>query len=105
MATDTWMEGYAQDCIRLARLTPDPEIRDELMKLAAQWTAAATGGKQRQTRTQIRRQSTPATSVDTPRSRHVAGAKKRVREPTARLQRKSAPSGDGCASGSAPNKR
>ena len=46
MARDTGMEGYAQDCIRLARLTPDPEIRDALMKLAAQWTAAAIGSKQ-----------------------------------------------------------
>ena len=109
MARNRWMEGYAQDCIRLARLAPDPEIRDELIKMAGQWMAAATGSKQRQTRTQTRRQSTPATSVDTPRSRHVAGAKKRFREPTGRFQRQNAPSGDGRASangtGSAPNRR
>jgi hypothetical protein len=88
----------AQDCIRLAHLTPDPEIRDQLMKMAGQWMAAATGGKQRQTRIQTRHQSTPATFVDTPRSRLVAGAKQRLRQPTGRLQRKSASSGDGRAS-------
>ena len=98
MARNRWMEVYAQDCVRLARLAPDPEIRDELMKMAGQWMAAATGSKQQQTSTQIRGQSTPATSVDTPRSRHVAGAKKRLRESAARLQRQNAPSGDGRAS-------
>jgi hypothetical protein len=77
MARDKWMEGYAQDCIRLARLTPDAGIQEELVKMAGQWMAAARGSKQRQTTSQIRHQSTPATSVDTPRSRHVAGAKKR----------------------------
>ena len=51
MARNRWMEGYAQDCIRLASLAPDPEIRDELMKMAGQWMAAATGSKRRQTRT------------------------------------------------------
>jgi hypothetical protein len=102
------MEGYAQDCIRLARLASDPEIRDELVKMAGQWMAAATGSKQHQT---TRHQSTPATFLDTPRSRHVAGvgAKKRLRALTGRLQRQNAPSGDGCAPAkgtrSAPNRR
>jgi hypothetical protein len=89
------MEGYAQDCIRLARLAPDPEIRDELVKMAGQWMAAATGSKQRQTRNQTRRQTAPATSADTPRSHHVAGggAKKRLRALTGRLHRQNPPSG------------
>jgi hypothetical protein len=93
MARDRWMEGYAQDCIRLARLTPDVGIQEELVKMAGQWMAAAAGSKQRQTTSQIRHQSTPATSVDTPRSRHVAGAKKRFREPSGRLQPQNAPGG------------
>jgi hypothetical protein len=91
MARDRRMEGYAQDCIRLASLTPDVGMQEELVKMAGQWMAAAAGGKQGQT-SQISHKSTPATSVDTRGS--GAGAKKRLGDPSGRLSRRKAPSGD-----------
>ena len=33
-AVDKEMEGYARDCVRLAGMTDDPEIREALMKMA-----------------------------------------------------------------------
>jgi hypothetical protein len=87
------MEEYAQDCIRLASLTSDAGMKEELVKMAGQWMAAASDSKQRQTPGQISHKSTAATSVDTRGSRH-AGAKKRFGAPSGRLSRRNAPSGD-----------
>jgi hypothetical protein len=71
MATDKSMAGYARDCIRLAGLTSDPEIREQLLKMAGQWTEAASGNKQQQAATQAP-QASANISV---RSRsHVAGS-------------------------------
>jgi hypothetical protein len=43
MTTGKEMEGYARECVRLARLTDDPEIRDQLMQMARDWMADAMG--------------------------------------------------------------
>jgi hypothetical protein len=37
------MRRYARDCVRLAQLTEDQEIREQLMKMAREWMAAAMG--------------------------------------------------------------
>ena len=41
MAIDRECVDYACECIRLARLTDDPEIRDRLMDMARSWLAVA----------------------------------------------------------------
>ena len=41
MATDQECVAYARECVRLAELTDEPEIRDQLFALAREWTAAA----------------------------------------------------------------
>ena len=32
---------YARECVRLANLTTDPEIRDSLVQIAREWIAVA----------------------------------------------------------------
>jgi hypothetical protein len=41
MATDQERVAYARECVRLAELTDEPEIRDQLFALAREWMAAA----------------------------------------------------------------
>ena len=41
MATDRECVDYAHECTRLAGLTDEPEIRDQLFALAREWMAAA----------------------------------------------------------------
>ena len=41
MATDQECAAYARECVRLAELTDEPEIRDQLFALAREWMAAA----------------------------------------------------------------
>jgi hypothetical protein len=41
MAADRECVDYAHECMRLAGLTDEPEIRDQLCALARQWMAAA----------------------------------------------------------------
>ena len=41
MATDEECMAYARECVRLAGLTDEPEIRDQLFALAREWMAAA----------------------------------------------------------------
>ena len=38
---DKEVEGYARDCVWLAELTDDPEIREQLFQMAREWIAAA----------------------------------------------------------------
>ena len=33
--------GYARECVRLAGLTKDPELRDQLLNMAREWMATA----------------------------------------------------------------
>ena len=33
--------GYARECVRLAGLTQDPELRDQLLNMAREWMATA----------------------------------------------------------------
>jgi hypothetical protein len=40
MTIDHECEGYARECVRLANLTSDPNIRDQLMQIAREWMAA-----------------------------------------------------------------
>lgn len=37
MPTDKEMEGYARECVKLASLTNDPKIREQLMRMARDW--------------------------------------------------------------------
>jgi Mn-containing catalase len=37
MTNDTEAEGYARECVRLAHLTPDPLIREQLFQMARDW--------------------------------------------------------------------
>jgi hypothetical protein len=41
MTSDKECAAYARDCVRLADLTTDEEIRAQLLKLAGYWTEAA----------------------------------------------------------------
>jgi hypothetical protein len=41
MPSETEFEGYARECVRLARLTGDPHIREQLFQMAREWMAAA----------------------------------------------------------------
>jgi hypothetical protein len=41
MVTDNECVDYARECVRLAGLTTDSQIRDQLLKMARQWMAAA----------------------------------------------------------------
>jgi len=41
MTSDKECAAYARDCVRLADLVTDKEIRAELLKLASYWTEAA----------------------------------------------------------------
>jgi NADH:ubiquinone oxidoreductase subunit D len=50
--TDEECVGYARECVRLAELTTDSNIRDQLLKMAREWMATAmheapTGSKDR----------------------------------------------------------
>jgi hypothetical protein len=38
---DKEMEGYARDCVRLAGLAQDHELREQLLQMARHWMAAA----------------------------------------------------------------
>jgi hypothetical protein len=38
-ASDKNCDGYARECVRLANLTSDPNIRDQLMQMAREWMA------------------------------------------------------------------
>jgi hypothetical protein len=33
--------GYARECVRLAGLTSDPELQDQLLNMAREWMATA----------------------------------------------------------------
>ena len=41
MRTDEECVEYARDCVRLAGLTEDQEIRDQLLNMAREWMGAA----------------------------------------------------------------
>ena len=41
MVTDEESVDYARECVRLAGLTADQEIRDQLLNMAREWMAAA----------------------------------------------------------------
>ena len=41
MANDKECEGYAHECVRLAGLTDDHEIREQLFQMAREWMAQA----------------------------------------------------------------
>ena len=41
MATDQECLDYARQCVRLAELTRDSELRDHLLTLAREWMATA----------------------------------------------------------------
>ena len=41
MVTDEECVDYARECVRLAGLTADQEIRDQLLNMAREWMAAA----------------------------------------------------------------
>ena len=41
MVTDEECVDYARECVRLASLTVDQEIRDQLLNMAREWMAAA----------------------------------------------------------------
>jgi hypothetical protein len=43
MATESECIEYARECVRLAGLTDDPDIRDRLLEIAREWMAAAMG--------------------------------------------------------------
>jgi hypothetical protein len=43
MATESECIEYARECVRLAGLTDDPDIRDRLLETARDWMAAAMG--------------------------------------------------------------
>ena len=47
MATDRAMKGYARDCVRLAGMTDDPEVRGPLLKMAREWMETARGEQPR----------------------------------------------------------
>jgi hypothetical protein len=42
MATDDECVGYARECVRLAGLAEDPELRERLLQMAREWMAEAT---------------------------------------------------------------
>lgn len=44
---DKICEDSALECVRLARMTDDPELRNELFKMARDWMAVATEEKER----------------------------------------------------------
>lgn len=39
------LEGYARECIRLAGLTDDPQIKEQLILMAREWMNAALQAK------------------------------------------------------------
>jgi hypothetical protein len=41
MATDKECLEYARECVRLAGLTDDQQIRDQLLNMAREWMGAA----------------------------------------------------------------
>jgi hypothetical protein len=41
MATDKECLGYARECARLAGLTTDPQLQEQLLKRADEWMAMA----------------------------------------------------------------
>ncbi len=41
MVTDKECEDYARECVRLAGLTKDPQLRDQLLNLARAWMVVA----------------------------------------------------------------
>jgi hypothetical protein len=41
MATDEECVDYARDCVRLAGLATDPELRERLLQQAREWMAVA----------------------------------------------------------------
>jgi hypothetical protein len=41
MATDNVCVGYARECERLAGLTSDPQLQEQLLKMAREWMAMA----------------------------------------------------------------
>jgi len=41
MASDKEMEGYARECVRLAQLADDQQVRERLLQMAREWMAAA----------------------------------------------------------------
>jgi hypothetical protein len=41
MPTDTECVDYARECVRLAGLTKDPQLREQLLNLAREWMADA----------------------------------------------------------------
>ena len=41
MVTDKECEHYARECVRLAELTKDPQLRDQLLNMAREWMALA----------------------------------------------------------------
>ena len=43
MATESECIEYARECVRLAGLTDDPDIRDRLLEIARDWMATAMG--------------------------------------------------------------
>jgi hypothetical protein len=46
MATNNKMEEYASELVRLAGLSSDPIIREQMLAMARQWKEAAAGSKQ-----------------------------------------------------------
>jgi hypothetical protein len=41
MTTDKERMGYARECVRLAGLADDQQIRDQLLSMAREWVGAA----------------------------------------------------------------
>jgi hypothetical protein len=47
MDIDKELEGYARECVRLAGLTEDASIREQLLAMAREWMQMAMGEQQR----------------------------------------------------------
>ena len=43
MAYDQDCESYARECVRLARIVHEPDLREQLFQMAREWMAMAMG--------------------------------------------------------------
>jgi hypothetical protein len=66
MATDEECVGYARECVRLAGLATDQELREQLLQMARNWMAEASTSAAR-----MRLRSSPLHPVERSHLHHV----------------------------------
>ena len=84
MASSKECMSHARECVRLARLTDNRTVRDQLLDMAQRWTAAAQSERQSDHARGAVAQTSPANEASPPEGSSTGNVKQGSFEPKRR---------------------